>query len=410
MDNTSREIWKSIDGCVKYEVSNMGNIRNAKTKRLRKLGWKHGYRRINLWCDDGKERHFAVHRLVAQAFIPNPEGKETVNHINAIRHDNRVENLEWMTNAENIQYAIDLGHMDNPPEHKPYNNHDRPKAFLKNSEIVNQVGYEYLRERAEASNASLYMHVRNADKARDDLATRLKKEQDAHEATREGLGNIIEAQGKEIRHLRHLKDQRIQQSIVYKYPIGSRHGFLTVVGHGRAGNSSVVLCKCDCGNKTFMQVGTWALGIDKSCGCYGKTLKERKYTRTTHPKLFGLWSRKKRDILWFADWSEFDAFVEWSEQSGYQEGYRLFRRDINEPFSPQNCYWAEPPKAKPRELKPKTLYEYNGEQLTLTELAKKTGIRQQTLSYRMSRGMSVEDAVNTPLCTNGRPRSNILSC
>jgi hypothetical protein len=66
-----------------------------------------GYTQVNLWRD-GKYKTMKVHRLVASAFIPNPENKRDVNHINGAKHDNRVENLEWATVIENQRHSWDV--------------------------------------------------------------------------------------------------------------------------------------------------------------------------------------------------------------------------------------------------------------------------------------------------------------
>lgn len=96
--NAIEEIYKPINGFQDYFISNLGNVKSDKTKRLLKIQ-KAAYSSISLSNKDKRYR-FLIHRLVAQAFIPNPENKLTVNHINHNTHDNRVENLEWNTSKE----------------------------------------------------------------------------------------------------------------------------------------------------------------------------------------------------------------------------------------------------------------------------------------------------------------------
>lgn len=116
------EIWKSIDGFEGYyEVSNTGRVRSVERqvspKQKRKGGervvsfGKNGYAGLMLYRDGNISKKQLVHRAVAKAFIPNPENKPHVNHINSIRNDNRVENLEWCTSSENRIHGIKYGNV-----------------------------------------------------------------------------------------------------------------------------------------------------------------------------------------------------------------------------------------------------------------------------------------------------------
>ena len=99
--------WKLIEGFDGiYSVSNYGEVRNNKTGKLMKLRKNEkGYLRTNL-TKNGNQKSVRVHRLVAQAFIPNPENKPQVNHIDFDKENNCVNNLERVTNKENTQYSV----------------------------------------------------------------------------------------------------------------------------------------------------------------------------------------------------------------------------------------------------------------------------------------------------------------
>lgn len=99
-----------------YLVNKKGEIYTNHYKRLLKFKLdKDGYYHCTL-TKDGKPHYKRVHRVVAENFIPNPESKAQVNHINGIKNDNRLENLEWNTLEENIKHAWDSGLNENARE------------------------------------------------------------------------------------------------------------------------------------------------------------------------------------------------------------------------------------------------------------------------------------------------------
>ena len=116
------EVWKPIEGWEgRYEVSNMGKVRSlnyhmtGKTKELSPITSGKGYLMIGL-CRDCKMKWAKVHRLVASAFLPNPENKPQVNHKNGVKTDNRADNLEWVTDSENLRHAYNMGLKKGNPE------------------------------------------------------------------------------------------------------------------------------------------------------------------------------------------------------------------------------------------------------------------------------------------------------
>lgn len=101
------EIWKDIEGYEGlYQVSDRGRVRSLK-KILNQTIQKDGYYNVTLHKNKDKKT-FRVHRLVAQAFIPNPDNKSEVNHINEDKTDNRACNLNWMSHKENANWGTGL--------------------------------------------------------------------------------------------------------------------------------------------------------------------------------------------------------------------------------------------------------------------------------------------------------------
>lgn len=99
------EIWKNIEFFEQYSVSSFGNVRNNITgKILKPRKHTNGYVRVIL-CKNKKHYDYYIHRLVAQAFIPNPNNLPEVNHIDENKSNNFVENLEWCDRIYQVHYG-----------------------------------------------------------------------------------------------------------------------------------------------------------------------------------------------------------------------------------------------------------------------------------------------------------------
>lgn len=112
LEDIEGEVWLPIHGWEGlYEISNMGRVKSFKRKIVKILKQevqKYDYLQTQ-FIKLGITTRQKVHRVVAITFIPNPENKPQVNHINGIKHDNRVENLEWCTAHENMVHAFTIG-------------------------------------------------------------------------------------------------------------------------------------------------------------------------------------------------------------------------------------------------------------------------------------------------------------
>ena len=144
-----QEIWKDVVGFEgSYKVSNFGNVKSLRNKKILIPSINPGYKRITL-CKNGKRENKVIHRIVAEAFLDNPKNFLCVNHKDENKLNNCVENLEWCDIKYNTNYGTCIERRSKNNQ-KPVNQYDLNMNFIKR--------YESIKE-ASNGNYSLYTHI-----------------------------------------------------------------------------------------------------------------------------------------------------------------------------------------------------------------------------------------------------------
>lgn len=157
IDDLPGEVWRDVVGWEdSYQVSNLGRVKSKKRIRAGKHDSQatvsvkikesyvdeDGYLRVSLYYN-GMSKLAAVHRLVAEAFVSNPDNLPQVNHKNGDKADNRSDNLEWVTNAQNIRHSIEAGLRDPSITSRPIECVTTGETFNSIAELHRSIGGSY---------------------------------------------------------------------------------------------------------------------------------------------------------------------------------------------------------------------------------------------------------------------------
>lgn len=199
---------------------------------------------------------------------------------------------------------------------------------------------------------------------------------------------------------------------------GQRFGRLVVVKQMPERKNGRVLweCKCDCGNTTYVASYSLKSGHAKSCGCLH--LEKNKTNRITHgfsktERLYNVWKSMRqrcncetnqdykhyggRGIEVCEEWQEsYLTFRNWAMSNGYENNLSIDRIDVDGDYCPENCRWVTQYE-QTRNCSRNHYITYNGETLTITDMAEKYNINIRTLKSRLDAGWSIEDALMKPI-------------
>lgn len=200
--------------------------------------------------------------------------------------------------------------------------------------------------------------------------------------------------------------------------IGKKFNMLTVVKqeNSKSKGKRYWLCKCDCGNLTVVNTSNLCSGQVKSCGCIANRPNNKSHgmSKTVlYSRWLGIKKRCKcektnsfenyggKGVRVCKEWEEsFESFMKWALANGFEEKLTIDRIDPNGDYCPENCRWITI-KDQENNRSNNVYYEYNGECLTIPQLAEKYGINKRTLFWRInSKNMSIKEAIETPIDTS----------
>lgn len=215
--------------------------------------------------------------------------------------------------------------------------------------------------------------------------------------------------------------------------IGEKNNYLTVIGIDTSTRVKKFICRCDCGNIKNIKPTYWYRGTVKSCGCKRIELlsqQEHKHEcklehNTDLDRIRRIYNGMKqrcynpngtkykdyggRGIKICDEWlNDRQKFEQWSLSHGYENGLTIDRIDVNGNYEPSNCRWITNSEQQRNKRLPKGGVEFKGEKYTLKELCERYNTSDAFVRYRMKiLGMTLEEALETPKKTLGRPRKAI---
>ena len=189
----------------------------------------------------------------------------------------------------------------------------------------------------------------------------------------------------------------------FKDLTGRRFGKLIVTGIAERGQKAGVRwkCKCDCGSTTIARSSDLNNGHRKSCGCLTHGMSKSRVYRIWHniksrcenPNCPEFRDYGGRGIEVCEEWkNSFVAFRDWALANGYRDDLTIEREDNDGNYCPENCRWATK-KEQANNRRSAHLVTYNGETCSITEWAEKTGIKMNTILWRLNHGWPVERAL-----------------